>query len=637
MANMFNEDGTYNKTEWKAGDKITAVKLNKIELSLEAINNNDIDRHVEADGRLDILEERMANTPDNEQMDALEDMVKDNKDAADLAVYSINKKIESLESVNADSRLDALEGVNADRRLDALESVNADRRLDALESVNADSRLDALEGVNADSRLGVLENNVNSRIYIDDNETIQSALNRAMTVDFATVVLKPEKYYITEPISIDISRIKLDGNGAVLDFSKANDNISCIRLYGAKSSPYYQNGNYIKELEIAGKGKTHGQVAIEFISGNSNGAAAHINLEKLNIHDFNVGIKYTSYCYLIRHIGVDIFNCGTCVLMPSGGADYGENILFLGCCLYNSGLAIHNQNPNGSFRFTNCSVDYNSSVMISDGGHIFFDNGHIEGVHEYTSTTNNGSYISVTNSTLVMNNTESSHVPFKGGGDMLFSNNYIAGGTFGCINRHDLVGDNSMVKFDNSKSYNICDFFTHDLGNVNRTTFNRHYEARLIEAYDVTGKWNSKALNISLDDQNHSTESVNALKVVSEYGAGSYASFEILLPVSSERFSISFMIKSSVYIPSDKLTITIRYASIYGYDDVPHNYSSPRFLDSVTIGDSKPAIDTSFNRVHLVTSSAKKPQKYNTVVLDFNLFYCDACTIWVDDIRITEF
>ena len=56
MANMFTEDGTYNKTEWKAGDKITAVKLNKIELSLEAINNNDISRHVEADSRLDDLE-----------------------------------------------------------------------------------------------------------------------------------------------------------------------------------------------------------------------------------------------------------------------------------------------------------------------------------------------------------------------------------------------------------------------------------------------------------------------------------------------------------------------------------------------------------------------------------------------------
>jgi hypothetical protein len=514
MANIFNEDSTYNRTEWKTGDTITADKLNKIELSLETIN---------------------------------------------------------------------------------------------------------------------------SRVYIGDNETIQSALNRAMTVDFATVVLKPKRYYITESISIDISRIKLDGNGAILDFSRANDNISCIQLYGGKSSPYYQNGNYIKELEIAGKGRTYGQVAIEFISNDSNTAASHVNLEKLNIHDFNVGIKYTSYCYLIRHLGVDIFNCGTCVLMPSGGADYGENILFLGCCLYNSGLAIHNQNPNGSFRFTNCSVDYNSSVMISDGGHIFFDNGHIEGVHEYTSTTKDGSYISVTNSTLVMNNTESSHVPFKGGGDMLFSNNHISGGKFGSVNRHDLVGDNGIVKFDNSKSYNICDFFTHDLGNANRTTFNRHYEARIREAYDITGKWNSKALNISLDDQNHSTESVNALKAVSDYGAGSYAAFEILLPVSSERFSISFMIKSSIYIPSDKLIITIKYANIYGYDDVPHNYLSSRYLESVSIGDTKPAIDTSFNRVHLVTSSMKKPQKYNTIVLDFNLFACDACTVWVDDIRISEF
>ena len=98
MANMFNEDGTYNKTEWKAGDKITAVKLNKIESSLEAINNNDIDRHVEADSRLDILEERMANTPDNEQMNALEDMVKDNKDVVNLALYSINQNVKSLES-----------------------------------------------------------------------------------------------------------------------------------------------------------------------------------------------------------------------------------------------------------------------------------------------------------------------------------------------------------------------------------------------------------------------------------------------------------------------------------------------------------------------------------------------------------
>ena len=93
---MFNEDGTYNKTEWKAGDKITAAKLNKIESSLEAINNNDIDRHVEADSRLDDLEERMANTPDNERIDTLEDTVKDNKAAAELGDYTVNTRVTNL-------------------------------------------------------------------------------------------------------------------------------------------------------------------------------------------------------------------------------------------------------------------------------------------------------------------------------------------------------------------------------------------------------------------------------------------------------------------------------------------------------------------------------------------------------------
>ena len=34
----FDENGKYIKTEWKAGDKITATKLNKIEESIEALN-----------------------------------------------------------------------------------------------------------------------------------------------------------------------------------------------------------------------------------------------------------------------------------------------------------------------------------------------------------------------------------------------------------------------------------------------------------------------------------------------------------------------------------------------------------------------------------------------------------------------
>ena len=38
---MFNQDGTYNKTLWQNGDVITSEKMNKIEETLEVINDNE--------------------------------------------------------------------------------------------------------------------------------------------------------------------------------------------------------------------------------------------------------------------------------------------------------------------------------------------------------------------------------------------------------------------------------------------------------------------------------------------------------------------------------------------------------------------------------------------------------------------
>ncbi len=95
MANMFDENGNYNKTEWKPGDRITAGKLNKIEESLEAINNNDIERHKEADERLDALEEQKEAV--EERFDELEDLVADNKSEVDTAIYEVHSKMDRLE------------------------------------------------------------------------------------------------------------------------------------------------------------------------------------------------------------------------------------------------------------------------------------------------------------------------------------------------------------------------------------------------------------------------------------------------------------------------------------------------------------------------------------------------------------
>ena len=91
----FDENGKYIKTNWKAGDKITATKLNKIEESIEAVNDNDISRHVEADARLDALEAK--DITHDKELTNVKNLIADNKAAAELGDYDINSRMQFLE------------------------------------------------------------------------------------------------------------------------------------------------------------------------------------------------------------------------------------------------------------------------------------------------------------------------------------------------------------------------------------------------------------------------------------------------------------------------------------------------------------------------------------------------------------
>ena len=91
----FDENGKYIKTNWKAGDKITATKLNKIEESIEAVNDNDISRHVEADARLDALEAK--DVAHDKEFTNVKNLIEDAKDAAELGDYEINSRMQFLE------------------------------------------------------------------------------------------------------------------------------------------------------------------------------------------------------------------------------------------------------------------------------------------------------------------------------------------------------------------------------------------------------------------------------------------------------------------------------------------------------------------------------------------------------------
>ena len=243
MSKQFNEDGTYNKTDWKAGDKITATKLNKIEDAIEAVNDYDIARHEEADARLDALEASVVANKRNidAKVDVLEDTVVSNKDAVDLDIYRIDQHMTLLDKKIDDgvaevySVAETMDGkiTEADASMKA-QIAEADA---IVERGKADIETQVNQGIahiqgltNLDERLEEFAVNVKTfgakgDSKTDDTDAIQaafdyvsstiSAIDSGATVSFSTIYFPKGVYIISKPINIG-NRVRIVGERSII-------------------------------------------------------------------------------------------------------------------------------------------------------------------------------------------------------------------------------------------------------------------------------------------------------------------------------------------------------------------------------------------------------------------------------------
>lgn len=169
----FDENGKYIKTDWKAGDKITATKLNKIEESIEAVNDNDISRHVEADARLDALEAK--DVAHDKEFTNVKNTIADNKAAAELGDYEINSRMQFLEDdvekavAEVNNVASTVDGKIAQAEADMTSAVNQGKA--DMEAMVAEVEAD-LEGLHAKdeeltSQLAHIKN-ISNHIYVKD-------------------------------------------------------------------------------------------------------------------------------------------------------------------------------------------------------------------------------------------------------------------------------------------------------------------------------------------------------------------------------------------------------------------------------------------------------------------------------------
>lgn len=446
-----------------------------------------------------------------------------------------------------------------------------------------------------------LENHDKIKTNVDDFPTLESAFNFA-NENGVILVFSPKTYVVEKTLTFDISKSSIEGNGCKLNSVNGCGDLTVLKVFGSGDSPYYQNGNFIRDIEFIGSGN---QVAIHFNSDHENRATSHVDIKGLNIHGYNVGIKYDSFSYLIRHYSCDIFNCNICVLMDAGGEDYGENINFYGCAFYNSKTCVKGLNPNGAFHFNSCSIDYSNTFFdVTNNNKCFFQNGHIEGSGVIKGSLN------ITNSWLVLLWENDGYFDVSNNGVINVMDSFV---NTNAIGRRIAVGD-GVVRFSNINHQGISDLVTNKLNKQSSMVDDKTMN---IFATDGTGE------NTSQLDRPNCTITYDRNQffytVTKEYGAGSQSKVSILFPKSSKRIALSYLMRSNKELV-DKVSFILYECTLQhtnGYIFKPL-YSNK--LKEATINN----IYSDYPREYSLFLNDVEAKDFSThFVLELNLFNCD--------------
>lgn len=404
----FDENGKYIKTNWKAGDKITATKLNKIEESIEAVNDNDISRHVEADARLDALEAK--DVAHDKEFTNIKNTIANNKAAAELGDYEINSRMQFLEQElnegieevhNVASTVDgkiATAEANMTAQVETAQAnmtTQVDQAKADMEAMVAEVEAD-LEGLHAkdeelSEQLAHIESNAKIA-YIDDSYDINAINKTILENDY--INFKKGTYNISQSIIIG-------GDNKVLDFMDSTifmlpgikTGVSAIKMTRVKNiiiknvnidgNKTYNSGNTEND------GINHGiaildaceHIVLEHVNSSSNGtdgvciggSNAYDTCKYITIKNSVFDNNTRQGCSIIDADYVDISNCvfsNTRGKEPQAGIDIEPNSNTTASHITINNCSILNNNKGIAFYFKGTSeysnIKFNDCTIIDN-------------------------------------------------------------------------------------------------------------------------------------------------------------------------------------------------------------------------------------------------------------------------------
>ena len=595
------------------------AEINSIKSRLNEIENNstDVDTALaNTNTEISSIKSRLSNVENSStDINAEINNIKSRLDEIGSGSTDVGTEIENIKSrlsnVETSSNNTNTEIENIKSRLSSVEtsSNNVDSKI-----ANINTEINSIK-----SSMGNIKNDSN---MIADGETIQQAIDRVSN-NGGTLKLENKRYTVTTTLTIDVSKLSIDGNGATLDFSQASSSCQCIKLISTATTPYLNNGHFIKSLEIVGKGKTYTQTAFICDSDIEARATSHLDFEKLNIHEFGTGFNFKRYCYMLRFHSVDIFNTGVCLDMPANGADTGENFNFYGCGLFNSDTVLRCRNTEGSFHFTACSIDYVSYAfdMVSTS-RVTFMNGHIEGGCKIKGNVNIiGSWLVYTNAENMFEGDEKTKINI----DKCFLNT----STIGKVLTNGLV----KVKFTDCRYLDVDNYSTNKLNSTSLSV-----DSKFIDLYafggtsDNTDKLTMGNCAISVDMNNKETGD-RCYKITKQYGAGSYCTFRLLLPRDKRCTKVNLNIRIKANKSLSGIGVTFSTVNFIGYQ----TNGVPYWLANKVFGNVTLSLTTSYTTLTLNNNTSIITNNDDYYAVDFDLFNCETPIVYVDNVQLYEF
>lgn len=191
------------------------------------------------------------------------------------------------------------------------------------------------------------------------------------------------RYYLTQPLELDLLTKTIQGDGAWLVFSGASSGLR-FRTSGVAGANHQDkasrtNGGFLV------LGLTDNQVLVEIgndTATNNNPTAAEIENITIRadaaVQSTCTGIRMSNDCWGVTIQNFAIHNLGTGIRYPDGVSNSGERMTFQNGIIDGSGTAVHADNNELPIYFNHVSFDANKFFLLEGGAKAFVDNFHME-------------------------------------------------------------------------------------------------------------------------------------------------------------------------------------------------------------------------------------------------------------------